>query len=470
MNNGAKASLWYSICGVVNKGAMFILVPFYVRQMTTEEYGIYTLYQSWMDIMLVFTTLNVAAHAFNNLLIQNSSDKDRVTSSLAGFVCVITTLWILIILLFKETFQRLFGLGVTFTLLIVLEPALVVLIDLWSARKRFDFEYKGVVIVSFGVCILKLALGILMVTLSADKALAAVLGYIIAQAVFAGVLFISMLARGKALFVWKYWKYVLVFNIPLIPHFLSSRVLSQADRVMINQYIGAAAAGIYGFAYKISSVMLIFNSALLATLIPWTYKKIKEGKEAGIHSNVFISAILIGTMNIGLILVAPEAMKLIGTAEYVQALSVIPPLAISAFFMYLFNLFANVNYYYEQNKLIAVSSIIAAGLNIELNAIFIPKFGFWAAGYTTLASYIALALGHAVVYQFTIKNKGMGKKIYRLNAFVMLAIIITIVGLAISIIYDYLIIRYTIAVIGAIVLFCFRKRLMSIMFDAKVGR
>ena len=41
-----------------------------------------------------------------------------------------------------------------------------------------------------------------------------------------------------------------------------------------------------------------------------------------------------------------------------------------------------------------VASIAAAVLNVVLNAIFIPVFGFYAAGYTTVASYIVYSIGH----------------------------------------------------------------------------
>ena len=40
--------------------------------------------------------------------------------------------------------------------------------------------------------------------------------------------------------------------------------------------------------------------------------------------------------------------------------------------------------------------MIAAGLNVILNIIFIPKGGFIAAGYTTLCAYIVLSLMHYI--------------------------------------------------------------------------
>ena len=50
--------------------------------------------------------------------------------------------------------------------------------------------------------------------------------------------------------------------------------------------------------------------------------------------------------------------------------------------------------YYEKNKWISLISVIAAAINILLNAIFLPIYGFLAAGWTTLVSYMILAFLH----------------------------------------------------------------------------
>lgn len=44
--------------------------------------------------------------------------------------------------------------------------------------------------------------------------------------------------------------------------------------------------------------------------------------------------------------------------------------------------------------MIAVATMIAAGLNVVLNLIFIPKYGYVAAAYTTLACYIIYYIIH----------------------------------------------------------------------------
>ena len=50
-----------------------------------------------------------------------------------------------------------------------------------------------------------------------------------------------------------------MFNLPLVPHYLSGAILNTADRIMIEKMVGASAAGIYSLAYSVSLIMIGFT-------------------------------------------------------------------------------------------------------------------------------------------------------------------------------------------------------------------
>ena len=66
----------------------------------------------------------------------------------------------------------------------------------------------------------------------------------------------------------------------------------------------------------------------------------------------------------------------------------------------MYSLFATFQFYFEKTKWVAIGSCIGAILNVILNAIFIPLYGFVAAGYTTLVCYILFGVFH---YYFMLK-------------------------------------------------------------------
>lgn len=85
-----------------------------------------------------------------------------------------------------------------------------------------------------------------------------------------------------------------------------------------------------------------------------------------------------------------------------------------------------------------------------MNWIFIPKFGYFAAGYTTLASYVCLAVMHGLMYRYTIKIKGISEKVYDLKKIVLIAVGMIGTGLGSALLYKGFLIRYLI-IIGIII-------------------
>lgn len=200
--------------------------------------------------------------------------------------------------------------------------------------------------------------------------------------------------RGKVFFSKKYWKYALAFNIPLIPHYLSQTVLNSSDRIMISRMVDEGSAGIYSLAYSISMVMMLVVTALSHTIGPWLLQKIKAGKLKDTENIAYISLAVIAAVNLLLIAFAPEAVAIFAPASYREAIYVIPSVTMSVYFVFAYNIFSNVEFYYEKTKFIMFASLISAVTNIVLNYIFIPMFGYYAAGYTTLFCYAVYAAFH----------------------------------------------------------------------------
>ena len=61
------------------------------------------------------------------------------------------------------------------------------------------------------------------------------------------------------------------------------------------------------------------------------------------------------------------------------------------------NWYSIFEFYYEKTKPVMVCSILSAGLNIFLNYLFIPQYGYLAAGYTTLVCYLFNSIMHTFV-------------------------------------------------------------------------
>lgn len=276
-------------------------------------------------------------------------------------------------------------------------------------------------------------------------------------------MFWVQMMNGKKFFHARFWKHALLFNLPLIPHYLSQTVLSSADRIMIERMTGADDAGIYSLAYSISLVMTIFNTALMQTLSPWIYKKIKIKKIEELAPIAYITLALIAGINILLIAFAPEVVAVFAPAEYYDAIWVMPPVAMSVFFMYSYDLFAKFAFYYEKTRFIMTASIIGAVLNIVLNYIFIQLFGYRAAGYTTLMCYMIYDIGHYFFMNKVCDECCDGIRPYNINRVMTITFVFLLSGFALLFTYQYFLLRYSIIVVVFIVIAVKRKEIVRLL-------
>lgn len=128
-----KASIWFTICNVVQKGIALISTPIFTRIMTTQQYGVYTIYQSWYQVLTIFATLNLSAGVFNNGLTKYPDKKNRLVSSLQGLSTTVTFLLFLIYIAYPKFWNDIFGMSTLFVVAmfaqLLLEPAYL----FWSA-------------------------------------------------------------------------------------------------------------------------------------------------------------------------------------------------------------------------------------------------------------------------------------------------------------------------------------------------
>ena len=72
-----KVSVSYTICSILQRCLSFITLPLFTRLLTKEQYGQYTLYQSWMSILMIFTTLNLAYGSFSTAMVKFENRRDE---------------------------------------------------------------------------------------------------------------------------------------------------------------------------------------------------------------------------------------------------------------------------------------------------------------------------------------------------------------------------------------------------------
>ena len=453
-----RASLWFFICSFMQKGISVITTPIFTRLMNTEEYGQFNVFQSWYGIVEVFVCLHLSRGVYTQGIVKFSEDKKIFSSSFQGLNIFLLLCWTGIYLIFHDFFNQLFKLSTVQMLCMLLMIWSTAAFEFWATEKRTTLQYRSLVAVTLATSLLKPLVGILLVLKASDKVTARIFGLMLVEvAAYTGLCVIQIL-RGKKVFSKKYWIYALSFNIPLVPHYLSQIVLESSDRIMIENLVGASAAGIYSLAYHVSMVMRLLNTALNQTINPWIYKRIKENQTEKIAPVSLILLALVAIGNLTLIIFAPEAIAIFAPPIYQEAIWVVPPVAMSVYFLYMYNYFACFEFYFEEKKYIGIATIIAAGLNVGLNAAFIPVFGYIAAAYTTLACNVLYTAAHYCFMRMAVKKHMDGKKVYDLKVLLFLSAGFSLSGFLLMALYPYLLLRYSVIAAAIIILIITRKK------------
>lgn len=456
-----RAATWFLVCSFLQKGIAFITTPIFTRLLTTEEYGQYSVFMSWQGIATAVVTLNLAAGVFTQGLVKFEEDRDIFVSALQGLALTLTLAWTVVYFLLRDFWNRLLGLTTAQMLAMLVIVWATTVYGFWAIEQRVYLKYRRLVALTLATSIARPLLGVLLVIHSEDKVTARILGMALVDVIAYAGLFVSHIRRGRVFCSREYWKYALLFNLPLLPHYLSVNVLSSADRIMVSNMVGASQAGIYSLAYSISQIMMMFNTALFQTTEPWMYRKMRDKRVEDIAQLAYPCFCAIAIVNLALIALAPEAIAVFAPPEYSEAIYVVPPVAMGVFFSFCYSFFAVFEFYFEKTAYITAATVGGAVLNVLLNWILIPVFGYVVAGYTTLVCYMAFALFHYWFMTRICRESLGGAKVYDLRIIVGLSSVFIIVGFALMLTYSHAIIRYVTLAAFVIALVVFHDKLVS---------
>lgn len=455
MHIEAKASLWYTLCNILQKGIAFIVVPIYVRVLSTAEYGRYTTFQTWKEIIIIFATLNLYCGVFTKAMVDLKTDKerDRYTSSMQFLTTIICAFLFVIYACLHNLWNRVLDTNTLNIILMFLYFITFPAFNFWSVRKKVENKYISMVVITLLVSVITPIFSLLLLFYSDLREDALIRGFLITQIVVGAVMYIYQYIIAKFAIDIKYWKKALNYNIPLIPHYLSLIVLGQADRLMIKEICGDEKAGIYSLAYSISTLMNVVIGAINSSMVPWVYNKlrIKEyGRIKGISKSI---TTIMGFATLLLTLCAPEIIKIMGPPDYYSAVWIIPAVSLGIFYTFCYNLYCNIEFYYSRTKYVMIASTTGAVVNVILNYIFIPIFGFIAAGYTTLICYFIFMIVHFLFMKKVCKEEEIKEPIFDNNFIMIFTLILSIICLSVQLAYSYIIIRILLLIVMLVVLY-----------------
>ena len=461
-----KSATVYTFSTLFSRGLAIITVPIFTRLMTTSQIGIVNLYNSWYSMISAIATLSLTSGGYVVALREYESNRDGYQSSVLSLTSLISLLLVGVYLVNPSLWSKLSGLPSGLIILMLIGFLFAPARDFWLARQRYEYKYKLSGFVMMGSALIASLLSILtVIKLSAvDENLVAegrlYSNYLIIYGVSAVIWFCTML-KGKTFFNKEYWKLSLSLSLPLVGYSVASQILTVSDRMMISQMVGNSAVGIYSTLYTVSSLSLLVWQAVHSSFVPYIFRNIENGvdgiKRVSSQLMTFYAAVAVL-----MTFLAPEIVRRLATEEYYEAIYIMPPIAAGVFFTSFANLYSDIAVYYKKTKYVMYPAIIAAVSNLILNYIFIKIYGYMAAAYTTLFSYILFALFQGVWAKKICKEYGIESgTIYNDRYMIALAVITTLISLSGILFYDNTILRYGVVILLAVVCAVIGKKVIK---------
>lgn len=463
MSVQVKASMAFMAVNFMQKGISFLTSPIFTRLLTTHEYGIISIYSSWLDVIGIFAMFGLYNNVYCRGILEFKEDKNTFTFSLLTLSNLITLFVFAVVWVINKFIIRfldvpdilIFFMFFSF----LLEPAF----EFWKTDQRFDYKYKLLCFFMILVMIFAPTISIAGIFLFPQhKVEARIIGAQIITLLLSAGCYMLEVVRAKGKPKVQYWRYAVSYNLPLIPYFLSSYILSSSDRLMIGYYWGEDKAGIYSIAYTMSAVANIVWSSVNATLVPTIYKRCDEGRRSTL-SNLIVP-IIAGYAGICVLimLLSPEIIWFLAPSSYGEGMYIIPVIVGGVFYMSIFSIFSNIIYYEKKPKYVMGAGVAAAIMNFILNIIFIPRFGYFAAGYTTLASYL-LQVG----WSYVAVHKVTGEAVYDMKKLGLIGAVVLVMSIVSPVFYSFVWVRWGFLVILLLVLWKKKNVLLGGLLNDK---
>ena len=361
----AEAGALYFIATLFNKGIGFVTVPIFSRILTTSDYGTVTTFNSWVSMISVFISLALYNAVRNSFVDMDDKERPHFLSTIITFtglvfltvmgVCVVATVFV----------PR--NINTALIFMCIIQSFGYALINDYSyyLMMRYRYKFRAALMVLPGLISVVLSIFAILFILKDNLYLGRIVPTTAVYGIFAIVVLMAVYSKTKPELNLDYLKYGLKIALPLVLHSIALQILSQSDRVMITSLRNAAETGVYSLVYNLSMIATVITTSLDGIWVPWFTGKLKERKIREINVLAMDYVHLMTYAMVALILVGPEILKIFADQRYWEGMSIIPPIALANYMIFMYTMYVYIEHYYKKTVYITKNTLIAAGVKCD---------------------------------------------------------------------------------------------------------
>ena len=244
----------------------------------------------------------------------------------------------------------------------------------------------------------------------------------LAASIFTLLLLLPYYFKTKLYFSMTIFKQLFAYGWPIMVAGLAYVINENFDKWLLPEMLGKDINGAYSGCYKIAVFMTIFIQAFRLGAEPFFFNHAKEKNAKETYATIMKYFVIFGSLMLVFIVAYLDFFKqlLVRDESYWIAIEIVPVVLLANLCL---GIYFNLAIWYkltDKTRYGMYLSIIGAIITIAFNYIMIPKIGFMASAWATLAAYGVMMLVSYVLGQ---KHYKVPYDIKKLSFYLILAII-----------------------------------------------
>ncbi len=404
-NKVIAAGVGYTVGNILIRGIGFLTIPVFTRVMSTADYGLYNTYAAYEAIFYLFISLALNS-SVKSAKMEFRESFDEYMASIVSLILANSLIWLVVLnAIYPLLPGYVWEYNQTVLNILVIHSCGSALLVVFNAAVSVRYQYKSYLVISLLNSVGSIVISLLLIyTMYHEERFMGRIVGAAAGAVFTGLIILfSFFRKVKPNFRKNYIKFALKYSLPVVPHGISQVILGQFDRIMIRSMVNEAAAGIYSFTGNISAIMKVIVNSVMAAWSPWFFEEYSKKNITKIRSVTRVCIAAFAYFTAGVMLCAPEVLKILSPRDYWEGISLVVPMALDVFCTLLYSIYCEIEYFYKKTQYLMGATFGAALINIAANYIMIKQYGYVMAAWTTLFSFLCYFSFH---YLLSIKFAG----------------------------------------------------------------
>ena len=379
-----RASFWYTAAAVLERGAALIFTPLFTRLLAPGEYGVYSLYTSFMGIFTVFITLELSGNIVYRGLSGFRGREAEFMRAALGLISLSALLFAVVLSVFGAQLSAITGLSIQALSFLAIQVYLNGIVNLYTARERYRYRYYRAILPNLAISVLSPLLAFVITRFFGVGAPSRIYAFIVVTALIALPLAASVM-EGGIRFSPNALRLACSVSLPLLPHFIAASVSAQAGRAIVGIFRGEGELAVYSVVFSLGFVFSLVTGGLLSSLSPWISRKLSHGGGYSFSSVTTVHNTVNGLLppiciaSLIFLCFSREALFILAPPEYQAALLCIVPITLFVLLNFVLAVQTSIILYYDAGAMMSVASVVSALLNLSLNLLLTPVYGYIAA-------------------------------------------------------------------------------------------